>query len=146
SRYSRSDEHWSDESGADKFRHNELRPNQFWPERDHWAADFADSSSARAAENGAGANTLTGCLGGTPASATYYLTDTSGKTYTLTGNFDALRTHVGQQVQVTGEPVSAASVSSAGSATPGASPSVQTPASSGAGMTPGTAGAAGNTA
>ena len=49
-------------------------------------------------------NSLRGCLGGSPTNGTYYLTDSkSGTTYTLTGGADQLRTHVGQQVEVTGQ-------------------------------------------
>src|SRR5262249_14053183 len=49
-------------------------------------------------------NSLRGCLGGSPSNGTYYLTDSkSGTTYTLVGGSDQLRTHVGQQVEVTGQ-------------------------------------------
>src|SRR5439155_20499137 len=55
---------------------------------------------------GAGANpgTIRGCLGGSPSSGTYYVTDSqTGTTYTLMGSADQLRTHVGQEVEITGQ-------------------------------------------
>jgi hypothetical protein len=67
--------------------------------------------------------TLKGCLSGSPASGTYTLTDDqTGKAYVLTGSLDALRTLVGNEVQVTGQAMGTdatpmSSTNSGGSAT-----------------------------
>jgi len=58
-------------------------------------------------------NSITGCLGGSAATGVFTLTAQNGTTYTLTGNTDKLRTHVGEQIQVTGQPGATASAAGA---------------------------------
>src|SRR6266705_6080175 len=49
-------------------------------------------------------NKIKGCLGGSAATGIYTLTDSqTGATYTLIGNTDKLRTHVGEEVEITGQ-------------------------------------------
>jgi len=71
----------------------------------------SDRSGANTGAN-AGGNSIRGCLSGSAASGAYTLKDSqTGATYTLTGNTDALRTHVGEQVEITGQPMGGASAS-----------------------------------
>src|SRR2546422_8165936 len=68
------------------------------------------------AGSSANQTTIRGCLGGSPSSGTYYLTDSqTGGTYMLMGNADQLRTHIGQQVEITGRASSNTGSSTAGS-------------------------------
>jgi hypothetical protein len=50
---------------------------------------------------------VTGCLNG--SSGNYTLTDSSGKTWQLSGDTSKLSEHVGHQVEITGTPASASS-------------------------------------
>src|SRR5437773_8492495 len=71
----------------------------------------SDQSGANTGTN-AGGNSIRGCLSGSAASGNYALKDSqTDATYTLTGNTDALRTHVGEQVEITGQPMAGASAS-----------------------------------
>src|SRR5256884_6104552 len=71
----------------------------------------SDQSGAQMGTN-AGDNSIRGCLSGSAASGSYTLKDSqTGASYTLTGNTDALRTHVGEQVEITGQPMGGASAS-----------------------------------
>src|SRR4051812_39038317 len=64
-------------------------------------APSATTPSATAlAAQGSG---ITGCLAGSPIAGTYTLTDKSGNAYKLTGNLNAVRTLIGNEVQVTGQ-------------------------------------------
>src|SRR5437899_4017170 len=75
------------------------------------ASSSSDQSGANTGTN-AGGNSIRGCLSGSAASGNYALKDSqTGATYTLTGNTDALRTHVGEQVEITGQPMGGASAS-----------------------------------
>src|SRR5438445_357466 len=54
-------------------------------------------------------NKIKGCLGGSAATGIYTLTDSqTGATYTLIGSTDKLRTHVGEEVEITSQGNSAA--------------------------------------
>src|SRR5207302_5164569 len=56
---------------------------------------------------------ITGCLSGTPASGNYTLTDSAtGIVYVLVGNVNDLGSHIGQQVQITGQAMSSGNTSS----------------------------------
>jgi len=81
-------------------------------------------------EAGSNPSTLRGCLSGSAATGSYILTDETSKVYTLAGNFDALRMHVGEEVEVTGQPT-ATSGPTSGAAASG-STAANAPASSGA--------------
>ena len=48
-------------------------------------------------------NAITGCLAGSPIAGSYTLTDKSGNAYKLSGNLNAVRTLIGNEVQVTGQ-------------------------------------------
>src|SRR6184192_4812865 len=99
------------------------------------ATPGSSPSDQRGAQMGtnAGGNSIRGCLSGSAASGNYTLTDSqTGATYTLMGNTDALRTHVGEQVEITGQPMGGMNASANSSAngtsassyvTPGANPS-----------------------
>ena len=65
------------------------------------------SATGTPAGSMAGGNTIKGCLSGSPMTGTYLLTDSqSGVSYNLVGANDKLRTHVGEEIQVTGQPAS----------------------------------------
>src|SRR5437879_9822383 len=71
----------------------------------------SDQSGAQMGTN-AGGNSIRGCLSGSAASGNYTLKDSqTGASYTLTGNTDALRTHVGEQLEITGQQMGGASAS-----------------------------------
>src|SRR2546430_6930712 len=118
------------------------------------ASSPSDQSGAQMGTN-AGGNSIRGCLSGSAASGNYALKDSqTAATYTLTGNTDALRTHVGEQVEITGQPMGGASASanaspngsSASSSGTGASnPSDQAGATSNRTGTAGSMGAGNNT-
>src|SRR5689334_8777749 len=94
-------------------------------------------------------NTLRGCLGGSPSNGTYYVTDSkSGTTYTLNGSADQLRTHVGQQVEVTGQALGSGGTSggmnSSGASSMGSSDASASSTSGSASSQTGNAGSMGN--
>src|SRR5713226_7362945 len=68
-------------------------------------------SGAIESQNGAmsnqnGQNRIKGCLSGAAASGIFVLTDSqTGANYTLVGNIDKLRTHVGEEIEVNGQPM-----------------------------------------
>jgi hypothetical protein len=75
------------------------------------------TNTGAASANGSG---LSGCLSGSPITGSYMLTDHSGNNYKLTGNLEAMRLLVGNEVQLTGTPSDNNSSASA-STTPGSS-------------------------
>src|SRR6185312_9447133 len=62
-----------------------------------------NATTPGASEPAASGNGITGCLAGSPIAGTYTLTDKSGTAYKLTGNLNAVRTLIGNEVQVTGQ-------------------------------------------
>lgn len=93
-----------------------------------FAQNTSPSSSPTTSSPTAGQSSLTGCLSSS-ANGKYILTDSTGMKYTLMGSMDALSGHVGQQVQVSGQPATppAAQTSNAGAVNDG-SQGVGTPA------------------
>ncbi len=85
-------------------------------------------------------STIEGCLNG--SAGNYTLTDTSGKSWQLSGDTSKLSDHVGHQVRVTG---SEASASSGMGGTAGTTGTTGTTGTSGTSGTTGTAGATGTT-
>src|SRR2546428_6190456 len=115
---------------------------------------YSDQSGGNPGTN-AGDNSIRGCLSGSAASGNYALKDSqTDATYTLTGNTDALRTNVGEQVEITGQPMGGASASAntspngtsaSSSATGASSPSDQAGATSNRTGTAGSMDAGNNT-
>src|SRR6185312_9119295 len=67
------------------------------------SATTPGTTTPSASEPAANGNGITGCLAGSPISGNYTLTDKSGNAYKLTGNLNAVRTLIGNEVQVTGQ-------------------------------------------
>jgi len=65
------------------------------------------SSQGKSTGTSASQTTLRGCLTG--SSGNFTLTDQSGATFALSGSTDKLQSHVGQQVEVTGQNMASSS-------------------------------------
>src|SRR5580765_5468914 len=88
------------------------------------AAPAAQATPSAPPTGTASQGALQGCLTGSPSSGTYTITDRqSGTTYLLQGSADILRTLVGMEVEVSGQPGNASN--SSGTATSGTNPSNQ---------------------
>src|ERR1700746_1462318 len=67
----------------------------------------ASTSTTTSTTQTAGQATVQGCLDGSPMAGVFSLReDKTGKTFALAGGNDQLRTQVGEEVAVTGQPVS----------------------------------------
>jgi uncharacterized protein (UPF0333 family) len=76
------------------------------------AQDAQQSASQAAKDANAAAGNVEGCIGGSAGS--YTLTDSSGKTYQLTGDTSSLADHVGHDVKVSGTMASGAASAAGG--------------------------------
>src|SRR6185437_12738770 len=90
---------------------NPNNPNSPSTPSDQSGANAQGSSSA------SGQTTVQGCLSG--SNGNYTLTqDTTGTTYTLTGDTSQLQQHIGHEVQITGTTGNSSSTGTSGSAAP----------------------------
>jgi len=90
---------------------------------DQSANPSSSQGSMSSSQSSSGSETkVTGCLSG--SSGSYTLTDSSGKTWQLSGDTSKLSDHVGHKIEITGTPASASSsASNPGGASAGSSSS-----------------------